>query len=296
MHAHRPVSLVTLLAAAFAVAMLAGCGDDGASASSGGPDTTGSDFFQTYAKALCGRTFACCDAAVRAAHDLNVSSADACASQLEMILNSVSGGKVNGTFAPADGQACLAEVDVAPCDQIQILGVLIGVDEEVTPSCKEAWVGSVPEGGTCSTNWDCAEDRCLITVEQGGESTSACKALSALGGPCEWSFDCEDGLRCDQPSPPNAGTCATRVALGGSCKGSSDCEEELRCGQDGACQPREKEGGPCMTDSDCVAGMACDSTCAPLGAAGAPCDSDSDCASFACADATGTCADVCKGS
>ena len=296
MHTHRPVWLVTLLAAlAVAVSAAPGCGDDGTSASGGGLDP-GSDFFSRYAKAVCGRTFACCDAAVRAAHGLDVSSVDACASQLETILKSVSGGgAVQGTFVPGEGEACLAEVDAAPCAEIQIVGFLIGVNDEFTPSCNEAWVGSVPEGGSCSTNWDCARDRCVGTVEQ-EQTTWACKARGALGEPCGSTLECEDALRCDQPSPSSAGTCAPRIALGGSCAGSHDCAKELRCAQEGTCQPREQQGGPCMSDLDCAAGMTCDSSaCAPLGAAGAPCSHDSDCASFACVDATGTCADVCKG-
>jgi hypothetical protein len=170
------------------------------------------------------------------------------------------------------------------------VGVLVGVDDDFTPSCNEAWVGSMTEGESCGTNWDCAKDRCVYN----GQSMSACDALGAVGEPCESPFDCEGALRCEKPSPSGAGACAPRVALGGSCEGSSDCEEELRCAQEGTCQPREQAGGPCASDGDCVAGMECNgSLCEPLGAAGAPCDADSDCASFACVKPAGTCADVC---
>ncbi|WP_437303788.1 hypothetical protein [Sorangium sp. So ce388] len=299
MRTHRPVLLATLLSA-FAVAMSAvpGCGDDETRASSGGLSPTGTDFLSRYAKALCDRTFACCDAATRAAHGLDASSADACASDFETIFVAFSGGgEVKGTFVPEKAEACLAEVDAAPCAELQILGVLLGVDDKFTPSCLDAWDGSAPEGGTCGTDWDCAQDRCLHTIDASGQRTSACKARAAAGQPCSSRFDCDEALRCDQPSPPDAGTCAPRLAAGGSCKGSLDCEEELRCGEDGACQAREQAGGPCASDEDCAARATCDGvTCAPLGAAGAPCFSDSDCASSACVDATGTCADVCKGS
>ncbi|XXX75545.1 hypothetical protein WMF30_48635 [Sorangium sp. So ce134] len=299
MRTHRPVLLVTLLSAvAVAMSAVPGCGDDETPASSGGPGPTGDDFISRYAKALCNRTFACCDAATRAAHDLDASSADACASDLEAILLAVSGGgEVKGTFVPEKAEACLAEVDAAPCAQLQILGVLLGVNDGFTPSCLAAWDGSVPEGGTCGTDWDCVRDRCVYTTDASGQRTSACKARSVAGEACSSTFDCDEGLRCDQPSPPDAGTCVQRLAVGGSCEGSLDCEEELRCGQDGTCQAREQAGGPCASDNDCATGTACDGAmCAALGAAGAPCSADSDCASFACADATGTCADVCKGS
>ncbi|WP_437317518.1 hypothetical protein [Sorangium sp. So ce385] len=297
MRTHRPVLLATLLSAvAVAMSAVPGCGDDETRASSGGPGPTAGDFFSRYAKALCDRTFACCDAATRAAHDLDASSADACASDLEAILVAVTGGEVNGTFVPEKAEACLAEVDAAPCAELQILGVLLGVNDGFTPSCLAAWDGSVPEGGTCATDWDCARDRCLYTGDASGQRTSACKAKAAAGEPCSSTFDCDEALRCDQPSPPDEGTCAPRLAVGGSCEGSLDCQEELHC-EDGTCQARQQAGGPCASDGDCAAGTACDgATCAPLGAAGAPCSADSDCASFACADATGTCADVCKGS
>ncbi|WP_437801333.1 hypothetical protein [Sorangium sp. So ce693] len=292
MRTQRPVLFATLLSAVpVAMSAVPGCGDDEARA------RAGSDFLSSYAKALCDRTFACCDAATRAAHDLDASSADACASELEEILVAVSdGGEVKGTFVPEKAEACLAEVDAAPCAEIQIVSVLLGVNAKFTPSCPGAWDGSVPEGGTCGNNWDCARDRCLHTVDASGQSTSACRARAVAGEPCSSRFDCDDGLRCDQPSAPDAGTCAPRLAMGESCKGSLDCQDELRCGEDRTCQAREQAGGACASDEDCAAGAACDgATCTPLGAAGAPCSADSDCASFACADATGTCADVCKG-
>ncbi|UQA59854.1 hypothetical protein [Polyangium aurulentum] len=297
MRTHRSVLLATLLSA---VAMFAvpGCEDDEKPASSGGSEPAGSDFLSRYTKALCNRTFACCDAATRAAHGLDASSADACASDLEAIFVAINGGgDVKGTFVPEKGEACLAEVAAAPCAEIEILGVVLGVNGEFTPSCPDAWDGSVPEGETCGTNWDCARDRCLRTTDANGQMTSACTARAAVGEPCSSPFDCEAALRCDQPAAPDAGTCAPRLAVGGSCKGSSDCQEELRCAQDDTCQPREQAGGPCASDGDCVAGMACNgATCAPLGAGGAPCSFDGDCASSACVDATSTCADVCKGS
>ncbi|WP_437570944.1 hypothetical protein [Sorangium sp. So ce542] len=299
MRTHRPVLLATLLSAvAVAMSAVPGCGDDETRASSGGPEPTGSGFFSRYAKALCDRTFACCDAATRAAHDLDASSADACASDLEAILVAFTGGgEVNGTFVPEKAEACLAEVDAAPCAELQILGVLLGVNDGFTPSCLDAWDGSAPEGGTCATDWDCARDRCVRSTDASGQTTSACKARAAAGEPCSSAFYCDEALRCDQPSPPDDGTCAPRLAVGASCKGSLDCQEELRCGEDGTCQAREPAGGPCASDEDCAAGTRCDgATCAPLGAGGAPCSADSDCASSACAAATGTCADVCQGS
>ncbi|WP_437672162.1 hypothetical protein [Sorangium sp. So ce131] len=297
MRTHRPVLLATLLSAvAVAMSAVPGCGDDETQASSGDPEPTSSDFPSRYAKVLCDRTFACCDAAARASRGLDASSADACASKLEAILVAVSGGEVKGTFVPEKAEACLAEVDAAPCAELEIVGVFLGVDPKVTPSCLDAWDGSVPEGGTCDTDWDCVRDRCVRTTDASGQTTSACTAWAAAGEPCTSPFDCDEALRCDQPSSPDAGTCAPRLAAGGSCKGSRDCEEELRCGPDGTCQAREQAGDPCVSDEDCAAGTTCDGgACAPLGAAGAPCSYDSDCASFACVDATGTCADVCKG-
>jgi hypothetical protein len=313
MRTHRSDWLVTLLAAvAVTVSAATGCKDDPASTSSGAPGSTssgapgstssgapgpaGNDFFARYAKAVCERTFTCCDAAVRAAHNLDVSSVDECAAQLEKILvAATNGGAVHGTFVPAKGEACIDEISTAPCSEIQILGDLVGVQAKAVLSCNDAWDGAAAEGETCGINWDCVKDHCVYSSKPGGPSTSACKAPAAVGEPCESLFDCEDGLRCDQPSPPSAGTCATRSALGGSCKGDLDCQKELRCGKDGACEARVQEGGPCLSNSDCTPGMRCAaSTCAPVGAAGAPCNADSDCASSTCVDATSTCADVCK--
>ncbi|MDC3962387.1 hypothetical protein KEG38_51695 [Polyangium jinanense] len=299
MRTHRPVMLVTFLSAV-AVAMLAapGCKEDKTPGSSGGPDPTGSDFLSRYVKAVCDRTFACCDAAARAARGLDASSADACASNLKAIFVAFNGGgeEVNGTFVPEKAEACLAEIDASPCAGIEFFGALLGVDEKSTPSCPDAWDGSAPEGEACGTNWDCVRDRCLRNIDSSGQSSSACKARAVAGEPCTSPFDCEEALRCDQPSSPDPGTCAPRLAMGGSCKGSSDCEAELRCADDGTCQTREQAGGPCTSDDDCASGTTCKGAmCAPLGAAGAPCFTDSDCASSACIDATDTCADVCKG-
>lgn len=292
MRTHRPVMLVTLFSAAVvAMSAMPGCEDGKTPGSSGGPDPAGNDFIARYVKALCDRTFACCDAATRAAHGLDASSADACASNLETLFIAFSGGsEVNGTFVPEKAEACLAEVSAAPCTELQILGALLGVNDGFTPSCPDAWDGAVPEGEACGTNWDCARDRCLRNIDSSGQMTSACKARAVVGEPCASPFDCEEALRCD------AGTCAPRLAVGGSCKGMSDCQEELRCADDGTCQAREQAGGPCASDEDCAAGTMCNaSMCAPLGGAGAPCSTDSDCASSACIDATSTCADVCKG-
>ncbi|MDI1434413.1 hypothetical protein [Polyangium sorediatum] len=292
MRVHRHVMLVTLFSAvAVVMSAASGCEDDKTPASSGGPEPTDSDFISRYVKALCDRTFACCDAAARAARGLDAGSAEACASDLHAIFIAIGGGgEVKGIFVPEKAEACLAEVGAAPCAELEILGALLGVDEKFTPSCIDAWDGSVPEGEACGTNWDCARDRCVRNVDSSGQSTSACKAKGAAGEPCSATFDCEEALRCD------TGTCAPRLAVGGSCKGSVDCQKELRCAQDDTCQAREQAGGPCASDEDCAAGTTCKgSMCAPLGTVGAPCSSDSDCASSACVDATSTCADVCKG-
>ncbi|MDI3285889.1 hypothetical protein [Polyangium sp. 15x6] len=298
MRTHRPVILVALLsAAAVVMSAMPGCKGDETPPGGEGPDPTGGDFFSRYAKALCDRTFACCDAATRAAHGLDASSADTCASEFAAIFVAINGGnEVKGTFVSEKAEACLAEVGAAPCAEIEILGVVLGVDDKHTPSCLDAFDGAVPEGEACNTDWDCARDRCLRTIDANGQMSTACTALGADGAPCSASFDCEDALRCDKTASPDAGTCAPRLAVGGSCKGNSDCLAELRCAQDDTCQTREQAGGPCASDEDCAAGMMCQGAmCAPLGAGGAPCSTDSDCASSACVDATGTCADVCMG-
>ena len=298
MRTYRTASLVTLAATvALVMAAVAGCSDDSSSSSSGGSDTPGSDFFSRYAKAICKRTFACCDAATRAAHDLDVSTEAECSSQLQQVLKAFGGGeKIQATYVPQKGDACIAEVEAVACERIEILGPLLGVDEELVPSCNDAWDGSVAEGETCGTNWDCVRDHCVHHIDPNGEQTSACEAEGAVGEPCESSFDCEDALRCDQPSPPTAGKCAPRLAMGVDCTSSSDCEPALHCADVGTCQPREMQGGSCSFDDDCVEGMACEgSVCQPLGGAGAACDSDSDCVSFACVKPAGTCADVCHG-
>ncbi len=75
-------------------------------------------------------------------------------SQLEA---SVSAGRI--TFDAGDVQPCITMEEAFTCDQI--LGQN-GMSTPDVPVCDDVFVGTVPEGGTCTTDNDCAgsDDEC----------------------------------------------------------------------------------------------------------------------------------------
>ena len=157
--------------------------------------------------------------------------------------------------------------------------------------CREVFEGSVPEGGDCERDEDCAGDsRC---GESGCLGTCAPRLAGAtlgseMGGACDQDRDCT--------APPSMTgyrwptcydlECVARWYDEGEaedefCDDSGiydvgTCDADLHCFE-GLCEPPEPAGMPCGQDSACLDGACVMGTCTSFvvrRAAGEPCDGE----------------------
>jgi hypothetical protein len=86
--------------------------------------------------------------------------------------------------------------------------------------------GSVANGGSCSTSWQCASGRCdALNFAQCG----SCVPQAAAGQPCT-QYNCADYLFCSASAPGASTTvCAPPVDIGGSCNDSAVCAGNAYC-------------------------------------------------------------------
>ncbi len=138
--------------------------------------------------------------------------------------------------------------------------------------------GTIPNGGSCSTPWQCASGRCSVP---GLNQCGTCVATIPLGQPCDnnglLGAACADGLVCAlTPTSATTQVCAKPVAMGAA------CADPAVCPGDGYCDPTTQVcsklpaiGQAC--DPNAVvfcdptqAGATCDSTTSTCEAVGAP--------------------------
>lgn len=141
------------------------------------------------------------------------------------------------------------------------------------PSCRQVFVGLVPEGGACTANRECQDDgRCEF------ESCPDQCCVGTCGPPAE-------------PLPPPGD-----ADFGEPCQNHSDCRPEAYCESDGRCtRYPDEEGERCLFG--CARGdLFCDVhelVCKRYGAAGERCDPAGE-AAPPCDPAWAVCDGVCR--
>jgi hypothetical protein len=91
--------------------------------------------------------------------------------------------------------------------------------------------GTVPNGGPCSTPWQCASGRCSLTTLVG---CGTCTAVVPLGQPCTpnefLGGTCADDLVCAlTPTSGTSTVCAAGVSIGGACADTAVCPVNGYC-------------------------------------------------------------------
>lgn len=204
----------------------------------------------------------------------------------------------------------------------------------VDASCRDMFVGHVPEGGTCASGFECVgggqcqNPQCTLQCCSGtcgppltgelpppdqAEIGEACQqhADCAEGAYCETDFTCvavpdEEGARCvfgcargDLYCDVEMLVCRRYGGAGEACDPSGTsalpCDEAWSyCDQ--ACRPRPGLGEQCDGIRHCIPTTFCDNgTCQPRGGQGAPCFAADQCL-VTCDGGTGQCAEyqVCE--
>ena len=181
----------------------------------------------------------------------------------------VSSGSVS--YDPVAASACLDELPVLPCWQTD------GSD------CSKVFTGTIPEGGACFPAFGLTEcvpgTRCVADVQCPG----VCTGYAQLGDACDMNSDsstfCGAGLYCAPGSNPQcvAAPVPTTPALGTPCGWYYDCQDgyvQLACEgpngpvydpgtTDGTCQP-PRDDGPCLNPSDCRSYVCAGGSTAPM--------------------------------
>jgi hypothetical protein len=102
--------------------------------------------------------------------------------------------------------------------------------EGTTPSACLPHGGTLPNGASCTTPWQCASGRCSVDSIN---ACGACVPVAALGEPCISTLlgtDCADNLVCAlTPTSPTTPVCAAPVSLGGACADTSVCPGDDYC-------------------------------------------------------------------
>lgn len=146
---------------------------------------------------------------------------------LSLLQGAVDNGKV--AYHQDKAQACLDAFEGRGCD----LFTTRAPDE-----CLEAIVGTVPEDGACTLDFEC-EGRLFCKAD--GMCPGACTPLQAAGTACSNSDECVDGLLCDD----NLGVCTTPAGVGDICdEGAPNCAMGLACWGD----PQVDEPRRCISN------------------------------------------------
>lgn len=176
------------------------------------------------------------------------------------------------SFVEESGQRCLERVAL----HVQDCAIVDPTELLPEPWNCELFRGSVPLGGECLVNEDCAEPEQgeALCELSGGGGTCIQTRTAGVGDECDRnSFGalCERGLFCDSTT----GTCAEPAALGEACAFQGD-DGKASCAGGNFCSPSSGEcTAPAGVDESCEPyfirntcepGLACDAlvgVCAP---------------------------------
>ncbi len=143
-------------------------------------------------------------------------------------------------------------------------------------ACRDAFQGTVADGGVCYDNEECISESCAIADCGMACCAGVCNPTRvevALGGTCNGTTGrCVRGSFCDSATT----TCVALRPLGGACTSNSQCTYGLYCPEIGTCADGPNRGDACP-DGTCVdIGDRCStttSTCVALGKLGDACAS-----------------------
>jgi hypothetical protein len=216
--------------------------------SCGGDDVTADNIGTKLAKAFCGAEARCCQ---KQGAPLSASDMQLCELTAPVWLSHVE----PATFNPAVAAECLKAAQAYQC---------FG-QSDIYRLCQFVFYGTLPLGGDCLTNVDCAQPPdgyvvCRLVCEAG-------PLFGREGAPCPFSgfnerYTCAwyEGLTCVQDAP-NAytGTCRKVSTSGGTCRSDYDCVLADYCDTVTlVCTPRKKAGDACdPTWNQCEIGLAC---------------------------------------
>jgi hypothetical protein len=138
--------------------------------------------------------------------------------------------------------------------------------------------GSVPQGGSCEYDRDCAPVKGAIPqCACGASGDNVCGAVSPVPVGCgDASRVCSDTETCTFDAAHPNGACVPDATAGQPCD-ATNCMPGLFCNASQVCEAAHAAGQPCNPDdqTSCAAPAFCDtktSTCQALRAVGQPCD------------------------
>lgn len=180
------------------------------------------------------------------------------------------------TYDESAAADCLQRIDdgIASCLVTNEIAHKLGRD-----ACRrDVYRGSIPLGGACSRDEDCArhpDGRTACGPTPGGKLICVLPTASKQGGPCIEhdekfrSFFCEEGLTC---SPSHE--CVPPLPAGATCANGSErsaCAAPNLC-LDGVCEAPRDEGASCSAPSDCASSRCTDEICQARTGLGDACD------------------------
>lgn len=149
---------------------------------------------------------------------------------------------------------CLVATSPALCDTAY-----------VDPSCARRYVGTVPAGGDCYADVECASARGACVRDcVGACCKGTCRAAFKVGEACDTYTSCEPGLQC------NRGRCVAGD-VGGPCTDVGDCDPGAWCDlKEGICKPSLAPHAVCTSVLQCGGETVCAGIGGPGGIIGSP--------------------------
>lgn len=200
------------------------------------------------------------------------------------------------TYDEAGARMCVEAIRARNCDDLQ------ATRKKEADACARMFVGTVPEGGACLYNAECAGGgSCNTSMCMGGGACclGVCEkkpAAVALGGDCTTN-PCVETAYCDMSAMPF--TCKARKDNGEACDAQGQCKEGQRCDVAGslptcyllsdrgkACNPALEAGGCIRYDDYCHPDQR---KCVALPGDGQACTTKDECMRYAYCDDTKTC-------
>ncbi len=170
-------------------------------------------------EAHCEKIFECCDSSQRLDElGLDVESVEECKNQERGIFRGV--GTAQLEVSIHQGRVEVDEAMISACEsQIADLSCadFQGTREErnTLPGCAEITEGIVPNGGTCSADYECESDLCVI---EGDDEEGSCEPLPELGDDCH-NRRCAGAAWCDRFDD----RCMEQRQRGESCSEHDEC-------------------------------------------------------------------------
>lgn len=124
-------------------------------------------------------------------------------------------------------------------------------DPTVADTTTEDTMGELPNGSSCTSDGECMSGNCYVVPFLGGQC-----------GECNEDADCTDttGGGCTPPNPfETSGSVCNMGEVGGGCESSDVCQDGLSCGNvlDLLGLIQINTCGECATDADCDMGLIC---------------------------------------